>query len=81
MGTSPEPGQGHGVRGRLLLGVRLVTTRCRGTVERAGAAGFAVVGINQAELLTPSLGAMVLGGYALVAVVTGSVLMQRRDIA
>lgn len=47
----------------------------------SSAAGFAVVGINQAELLTPSLGAMVLGGYALVAVVTGSVLMQRRDIA
>ena len=46
-----------------------------------GAAGFAVVGINPAELLTPSLGAALLGGYALVAVATGAVLMQRRDIA
>jgi ABC-type transport system involved in multi-copper enzyme maturation permease subunit len=46
-----------------------------------GAAGFAVVGINPAELLTPSLGAALLGAYALVAVATGAVLMQRRDIA
>ena len=46
-----------------------------------GAAGFAVVGINPAELLTPSLGAALLGGYALVAVATGAILMQRRDIA
>jgi ABC-2 type transport system permease protein len=46
-----------------------------------GAAGFAIVGINPAELLTPRLGAVLLGGYALVAVATGAVLMQRRDIA
>jgi ABC-2 type transport system permease protein len=45
-----------------------------------GAAGFAVVGINPAELLTPALGALLLGAYALVAVVAGGVLMQRRDI-
>jgi ABC-2 type transport system permease protein len=45
-----------------------------------GAAGFAVVGINPAQLLTPSLGALLLGGYALVAVAAGAVLMQRRDI-
>jgi hypothetical protein len=46
-----------------------------------GAAGFAVVGINSTELLTPAFGALVLGAYALVAVATGAVLMQRRDIA
>jgi len=45
-----------------------------------GAAGFAVVGLNPAELLTPALGALLLGAYALVAVALGSVLMQRRDI-
>ena len=46
-----------------------------------GAAGFAIVGINPAELLTPSLGAALLAGYALVAVATGAILMRRRDIA
>ena len=46
-----------------------------------GAAGFAIVGINPADLLTPSLGAVLLGGYALVAVAAGAFLMQRRDIA
>lgn len=46
-----------------------------------GAAGFAVVGVNPAQLLTPAMGALLLGGYALVAVATGAVLMQRRDIA
>jgi ABC-type transport system involved in multi-copper enzyme maturation permease subunit len=46
-----------------------------------GAAGFAIVGINPAELLTPILGAALLGGYALVAVATGAIVMQRRDIA
>jgi ABC-2 type transport system permease protein len=46
-----------------------------------GAAGFAVVGINSTELLTPAFGALLLGAYALVAVATGAVLMQRRDIA
>ncbi len=46
-----------------------------------GAAGFAIVGINSAELLTPALGAVLLGAYALVAVAIGAVLMQRRDIA
>src|SRR5262245_46164053 len=45
-----------------------------------GAAGFAVVGINATQLLAPAAGAMLLGGYALVAVATGAVLMQRRDI-
>jgi ABC-2 type transport system permease protein len=45
-----------------------------------GAAGFAVVGINPAELLAPSQGAVLLGGYALLAVATGAVLMQRRDM-
>jgi ABC-2 type transport system permease protein len=46
-----------------------------------GAAGFAVVGINSAELLTPALGAALLGAYALVAIAAGGFLMQRRDIA
>ena len=45
-----------------------------------GAAGFAVVGINPAELLTPAFGALLLGGYAAVAVAAGGILMQRRDI-
>jgi ABC-2 type transport system permease protein len=45
-----------------------------------GAAGFATVGINSAELLTPALGALLLGAYALVAVAIGAVLMERRDI-
>ena len=45
-----------------------------------GAAGFAVVGINPAELLTPAIGTLLLGAYALVAVAAGGVLMQRRDI-
>jgi hypothetical protein len=31
--------------------------------------------------LTPILGAALLGGYALVAVATGAIVMQRRDIA
>jgi len=46
-----------------------------------GAAGFATVGINSAELLTPALGAALLGAYAVVAVAAGGILMQRRDIA
>jgi hypothetical protein len=46
-----------------------------------GAAGFAVVGINPAELLAPSLGAVLLGEYALVAIAPGAVLIQIRDIA
>lgn len=46
-----------------------------------GAAGFATVGINSGELLTPALGAMLLGAYALIVVAIGAVLMQRRDIA
>lgn len=45
-----------------------------------GAAGFAIVGINPADLLTPGLGALLLGSYAAVAVGVGAVLMQRRDI-
>jgi ABC-type transport system involved in multi-copper enzyme maturation permease subunit len=45
-----------------------------------GAAGFAVVGINSTQLLTPALGALLLGTYALVAIAAGAVLMQRRDI-
>jgi ABC-2 type transport system permease protein len=45
-----------------------------------GAAGFAVVGINPTELLTPALGALLLSAYSAVAVVAGAVLMQRRDI-
>lgn len=45
-----------------------------------GAAGFAVVGINPTQVLTPALGALLLGGYAGVAVVAGAMLMQRRDI-
>ena len=45
-----------------------------------GAAGFAIVGINPADLLTPGLGALLLGSYAAVAVGAGAVLMQRRDI-
>ena len=45
-----------------------------------GAAGFALVGINSTELLTPALGALLLGAYATIAVAAGAVLMQRRDI-
>jgi hypothetical protein len=45
-----------------------------------GAAGFAVVGINAADLLTPALGALLLGTYAVVAVAAGGILMQRPDI-
>ena len=45
-----------------------------------GAAGFAIVGINPADLLTPGLGALLLGSYAAVAVGVGAVLMQRRNI-
>ena len=45
-----------------------------------GAAGFAVVGINPADLLTPGFGALLLGSYAAVAIAVGAVLMQRRDI-
>jgi ABC-type transport system involved in multi-copper enzyme maturation permease subunit len=44
-----------------------------------GAAGFAIVGINPADLLTPGLGALLLGSYAAVAIGVGAVLMQRRD--
>jgi ABC-type transport system involved in multi-copper enzyme maturation permease subunit len=46
-----------------------------------GSAGFAVVGINPDVVLTPVAGATVLIGYAVLAVVAGAVLMQRRDIA
>jgi ABC-2 type transport system permease protein len=46
-----------------------------------GAAGFSVVGINSVELLTPALGAALLGAYAVVAIAAGGFLMQRRDIA
>jgi ABC-2 type transport system permease protein len=45
-----------------------------------GAAGFAIVGINPADLLTPAVGALLLGGYAVAAVAAGAVLMLRRDI-
>jgi ABC-2 type transport system permease protein len=45
-----------------------------------GAAGFAIVGINPADLLTPAMGALLLGSYAAVAIGVGAVLMQRRDI-
>jgi ABC-type transport system involved in multi-copper enzyme maturation permease subunit len=46
-----------------------------------GAAGFAIVGVNPADLLTPALGAVLLGGYTVAAVAAGGVLMRRRDIA
>ena len=46
-----------------------------------GAAGFATVGINSTELLTPALGTLLLGAYAVVAVAIGAIFMQRRDIA
>ena len=46
-----------------------------------GAAGFAFVGINPEELLTPALGALVLSTYALLAITAGGILMQHRDIA
>jgi ABC-type transport system involved in multi-copper enzyme maturation permease subunit len=46
-----------------------------------GSAGFAFVGINANDVLTPVAGAAVLIGYAVLAVGTGAVLMQRRDIA
>ncbi|HET8526096.1 MAG TPA: ABC transporter permease [Actinomycetota bacterium] len=45
-----------------------------------GAAGFAVVGINPADVLTPALGALLLGAYAAASVTAGAILMQRRDI-
>lgn len=45
-----------------------------------GAAGFAVVGLNPTELLTPALGALLLGAYAVAAVALGGMLMHRRDI-
>ena len=46
-----------------------------------GAAGFAIVGINSADMLTPGWGAVLLGGYAFFAIAIGAALMQRRDIA
>ena len=47
-----------------------------------GAAGFAIVGINPADLLTPaSRCACCSAATRVVAVATGAVLMQRRDIA
>jgi ABC-type transport system involved in multi-copper enzyme maturation permease subunit len=46
-----------------------------------GSAGFAFVGLNPGSGLTPALGAVLLLGYAAVAVVAGAGLMQRRDIA
>jgi hypothetical protein len=45
-----------------------------------GAAGFAIVGINPADLLTPGVAGLLLGSYAFVAVAGGTVMMQRRDI-
>jgi ABC-type transport system involved in multi-copper enzyme maturation permease subunit len=45
-----------------------------------GAAGFSVVGINAGDLLAPAAAAMLLGGYAMLAVVAGGALMRRRDI-
>ena len=45
-----------------------------------GSAGFAVVGINASGLLAPVTAAILLGGYALAALVAGGTLMQRRDI-
>jgi ABC-2 type transport system permease protein len=45
-----------------------------------GSAGFAVVGINSSGLLAPVTAAILLGGYAFVAVIAGGTLMQRRDI-
>jgi len=56
-----------------------VATTSRSTYPGAG--GFATVGVNPAELLTPTLGAALLGAYAVVAVATGAIPMQRRDIA
>jgi ABC-type transport system involved in multi-copper enzyme maturation permease subunit len=46
-----------------------------------GAAGFSVMGINGDGPLAPAIAAVLLGGYALVAVVAGGALMRRRDIA
>jgi len=40
-----------------------------------------IVGVNPADLLTPGLGAVLLSGYAVIAVATGAVLMRCRDIA
>jgi len=45
-----------------------------------GAAGFAVAGLNPQNSLQPVAAAVVLAGYAVVAVATGGTLMQRRDI-
>lgn len=45
-----------------------------------GAAGFSVVGINAGDLLAPAAAAMLLGGYAMLAIVAGGALMRRRDI-
>jgi hypothetical protein len=45
-----------------------------------GSAGFAVTGLNASRLLSPASAAVVLGAYAMVAVVAGGALMRRRDI-
>ncbi len=39
------------------------------------------MGVNGDGLLAPAVAALLLGGYALVAVVAGGALMRRRDIA
>jgi len=44
-----------------------------------GSAGEGVVGIGS-TFLAPGIAALVLGGYAVVAVATGAVLMARRDV-
>lgn len=45
-----------------------------------GSAGFAVAGINPGDGLSPGVAALVLGGYALAATISGGALMRRRDI-
>lgn len=46
-----------------------------------GAAGSALVGVNAQGLLAPAMATVVLAGWAIVAAVSGGVLMHRRDVA
>ena len=46
-----------------------------------GTAGLAFAGISPNSVLRPEVGAIVLTGYAVLAVIAGAVLMQHRDIA
>jgi ABC-type transport system involved in multi-copper enzyme maturation permease subunit len=45
-----------------------------------GAAGSAIVGVDAMNLLAPGAAALILGGYVVVASMTGAALMRRRDV-